>query len=68
MDKLRHYFGFLSEPFTQDIKIEHMYPLPGLKGLAERFMYAVELSGIAIITGDVGTGKSTSLRYAASQL
>jgi general secretion pathway protein A len=63
---MRHYFGFQAEPFSQDVKIEHLYPLPGMKGLTERFMYAVELSGITVITGDVGTGKSTSLRYAAN--
>jgi general secretion pathway protein A len=68
MNNLRHYFGFVSEPFAQDIRIENLYPLPGIKGLAERFLYAVEMSGMSVITGDVGTGKSTSLRYAASKL
>jgi type II secretory pathway predicted ATPase ExeA len=68
MNSLRHYFGFSTEPFAQDISLEHLYALPGIKGLTERFMYAVEMSGITVITGDVGTGKSTSLRYASHQL
>lgn len=68
MNNLRHYFGFHLEPFAQDLSIENLYPLPGIKGLTERFMYAVDLSGISVITGDVGTGKSTSLRYASHQL
>lgn len=68
MDNLRHYFGFQKEPFSSDIKTEELYPIPGLKGLSERFLYAVEISAIIVITGDVGTGKSTSLRYAASKL
>jgi general secretion pathway protein A len=68
MDNFRYYFGFQKEPFSADIKTDDLYLLPRLNGLAERFLYAVEISGIVVITGDVGTGKSTSLRYAAAKL
>ena len=56
---LRHVFGFSREPFTQDLKVEELYPIPGLKPLAERFQYAVRLGLVMVVTGEVGTGKST---------
>jgi len=57
---LRHVFGFSREPFAQDLKVEELYPIPGLKALTERFLYAVHLGLVMAITGEVGTGKSTS--------
>ena len=68
MSRYKHFFGFQREPFPQDIKVEDLYPLPGLKALADRFLYALELGAMSVITGEVGTGKSTSLRYASSPL
>lgn len=68
MSRYKHFFGFQREPFPQDIKVEDLYPLPGLKALADRFLYALDLGAISVITGDVGTGKSTSLRCASSPL
>lgn len=65
---LRHAFGLSREPFPQDLKIEELYPIPGLKSLVERFEYAVHLGLVMVVTGEVGTGKSTSLRFAASKL
>jgi type II secretory pathway predicted ATPase ExeA len=68
MTRYRHFFGFQREPFPQDIKVEDLYPLPGLKAFSERFSYALDLGAINVMTGEVGTGKSTSLRYASSPL
>ena len=64
----KNFFGFKKQPFAQDIKIQDLYPLPGLEALVERFMFAVQLCAVMVITGDVGSGKSTSLRYACSKL
>ncbi len=63
-----NHFGFQKEPFAQDIRIEDLYPLPGLQAAIERFMYSLELGATSIITGDVGSGKSTALRFAAHKL
>ena len=68
MTRYKHFFGFQREPFPQDIKVQDLYPLPGLKALSDRFLYALELGAISVITGEVGTGKSTSLRFASSPL
>ncbi len=68
MSRYKHFFGFQREPFPQDVRVEDLYPLPGLKALAERFLYALDLGAISVITGEVETGKSTSLRYASAPL
>jgi general secretion pathway protein A len=65
---MRHFFGFTKEPFSPDIKIDDLYRTPGLDGMKERFLYAVNLGAVSIVTGDVGSGKSTALRYASSFL
>ena len=68
MIRYKHFFGFQRDPFPQDIKVEDLYLLPGLKALADRFLYALELGAVSVITVEVGTGKSTSLRYASAPL
>ena len=68
MDNIQNFFGFTQEPFPTDLPVKELYPLPGLKALLARFDYAVATRSITVITGDVGTGKSTSLRYAVSRL
>ena len=64
----KNFFGFQKEPFPQDICLEDLYPLPGLQAAMERFLYAMNLGAVSIITGDVGSGKSTALRHAAGKL
>ncbi len=68
MTNLQNFFGFRREPFGPDLKVEELYQIPGLKSLVERFDYAVRLASVTVIIGDVGSGKSTSLRYAVSRL
>ena len=65
---LSHAFGLSGEPFLQDIPSNKLFPIPGLKAFLERFDYAVLLGAISVITGEVGSGKSTSLRAAAARL
>ena len=68
MIALTHAFGLSQEPFAQDIPVEQLYQLPGLKSFHRRFEYALELPAVTVITGDVGSGKSTSLRAATAPL
>jgi len=62
------FFGFKKDPFTQDIRVEDMMKSSSLVGVKERFLYAVDLGAIAVITGDVGSGKSSALRFASATL
>jgi general secretion pathway protein A len=66
-DYYRVFFGLKKEPFPADVDISDIYHTPDLSGLTERFNYAVRLGAMALVTGEIGSGKSTALRYAASQ-
>jgi general secretion pathway protein A len=68
MTNLQNFFGFNRDPFGTDLKVEELYALPDLKPLVDRFDYAVAHGLVTVIIGDVGSGKSTSLRYAVSRL
>jgi len=68
MIALTHAFSLSREPFAQDIPIDDLFPLPGLAAFFDRFDYAIRLGAATVITGEVGSGKSTSLRAAASRL
>lgn len=67
MNNLRHFFGLKRDPFPQNIPVKDLYPIPGLKSLEQKVFFAIGLRAISVITGDVGSGKSTSLRYVASK-
>ncbi len=62
------FFGFEKEPFGQNVRVNEMMKTTGLLGVRERFLYAVGLSAVAVITGDVGSGKSSGLRFAQAEL
>jgi len=68
MTNYKSYFGFLREPFARDIPPDQLYPTPGLAAATDRVLYAISLAAVSVITGEVGAGKSTTLRYAASKL
>ena len=67
METLRHHFGFKKDPFPQDVPIKDLFPLPALGPLEQRTFFSIDQKAISVITGDVGSGKSTSLRYVASK-
>ncbi len=64
----QNYFGFIKEPFASDLRVEELYPTPYLAATTERILYAIKLGAASLVTGEVGSGKSTALRYAASKL
>lgn len=68
MTNYKNYFAFSSEPFAQDIPTSKLYQTSGLKPTTERCLFAINLGAVCTITGDVGAGKSTTLRYASSKL
>jgi general secretion pathway protein A len=62
------FFGFQKEPFGQNVRVEDMMKSTALIGVKERFLYAVGLCAAFVITGDVGSGKSSALRFASALL
>lgn len=67
-EKYRTFFGFLTEPFGSDIALKDILKTPDIIAVQERFDYAVRLGAMALVTGEIGSGKSTSLRYATEYL
>ena len=68
MMNYRSYFAFGREPFAQDIKTEDLYTTPSLHAIADRLSYTINIKAVCVVTGEVGSGKSTTLRYAQSKL
>jgi len=67
-DNLNTYFGFLAEPFSKDIPAKALYLTEQLKSLFARLRQLLGRRGLALITGEVGCGKSTALRAFADTL
>ena len=64
----RTFFGFEREPFPSNPGLEDILETEDIRDVCSRFGYAVRLGAIALLTGEIGSGKSTALRYAASRL
>ncbi len=68
MNAYRPFFGFTREPFSNDLSINEILKTTELHAVRTRFEYVLSLGGIAVITGEIGSGKSTAIRFAKSQL
>lgn len=68
MMTLNDVYGFTVTPFTKAIATAHLYPSRGHQEVQGRLHFALLDQLPALITGDVGTGKSTALRAFAHSL
>jgi general secretion pathway protein A len=66
--ELRHFFDFKKDPFATDLRPTDLMSLPNMISVQKRIEYGLECGGGVLVTGDVGSGKSTSLRWAISKL
>ncbi|MBW2657599.1 MAG: ATP-binding protein [Deltaproteobacteria bacterium] len=64
----RSFFGLKKEPFGSDISCKEILKTTELIDVKERFDYIIRLGAIGLVTGEVGSGKSTAIRYAAEHL
>ncbi len=62
------FFGLGKEPFGSDINASDILKTPELSDVKNRFDYVLRLGAVGLITGEVGSGKSTALRYAMEKL
>ncbi|MBW1896191.1 MAG: AAA family ATPase [Deltaproteobacteria bacterium] len=67
-DSYRAFFGLQREPFATDLQLKEILETRELQEVKARFDYALRLGGLALVTGEIGSGKSTALRYAAGHL
>ncbi|MBV5329931.1 MAG: AAA family ATPase [Chlorobium sp.] len=59
----RQFFALTKEPFSADIPRKDIMVTKALSAMEERIHYTIRMGAIALITGEIGSGKSTSLRY-----
>ena len=62
MTALNDFYGFSSTPFNKSIPGPDLFPSRGHQEIQGRLAFALQERLPALITGDVGTGKSTALR------
>jgi type II secretory pathway predicted ATPase ExeA len=65
---IEQHFGFTSMPFQKDISADCLFASAQGDELQARLDFLVNTRGIGLITGEVGSGKSTALRKFTSGL
>ena len=58
----QEFFGFTQIPFSKTIATSDLFPTEGQKELAARLAYLVRERGFGLVTGEIGSGKSTAVR------
>ena len=56
------YFSFTREPFSRELAPSEVFLSKGHQELLARLKHAIETGSLAVITGHVGSGKSTAIR------
>lgn len=56
------YFSFTREPFSRELSPTEVFVSKGHQELLARLRHAIETGSLAVITGQVGSGKSTAIR------
>lgn len=63
------YFGFLEKPFNVTPDAHFLYPSVQHEGVINTLYYGIrERKGFLLLTGEVGTGKTTSLRAVLNRM
>lgn len=62
------FYGLKHTPFSRDIPTDDLYLSDTLEETLGRLRYAAERKLFAVITGDCGTGKTTTIRRFSEQL
>lgn len=72
MDKqpppLMQAFGFTRQPFDKNLALKHLFKSRQINELFDQLKLLIHRKGIALITGEVGSGKSTAIRAFTEQL
>ena len=64
----RPFFGLSREPFCADLDLDEILQTDDLLAVNQRLEYVMRIGAIGLVTGEVGAGKSTALRWATGQL
>lgn len=64
----QEFYGFTRLPFSKTIPTADLFPTAGQKELNARLAYLVRERGFGLVTGEIGSGKSTAVRAFAAGL
>jgi len=64
----RAFFGLAREPFSAEMKVQEILKTEAVLAVTDRVDDALRLGSMVMVTGEVGSGKSTALRFAMSRL
>jgi general secretion pathway protein A len=64
----QEYYGFTRPPFSRTIATAELFPTAAQKELSARLLYLVRERGVGLVTGEIGSGKSTAVRAFATSL
>jgi len=64
----QEYYGFSHLPFSKTIATKDLFALAAHKELSARLSYLVRERGFGLVTGEVGSGKSTAVRSFSATL
>ena len=65
---LQSHYGFTRMPFTKDIPVPALFSSAACKEAVARLRWLISARGLGVITGEVGAGKTASLRAAVDGL
>ena len=60
--------GFTRQPFDKELSLKHIFHSRQIRELFERLKLFLGRRGIAMVTGDIGAGKSTAIRAFTEKL
>jgi len=67
-ENYRTFFGLNKEPFDADIAMKDILQTDQLLDVKTRLDYVIRLGAVGLVTGEVGSGKSTAIRFAEGNL
>jgi type II secretory pathway predicted ATPase ExeA len=62
-NKYKVFFGLRKDPFAPDIDVKDILQTQQLQAAVNRFEYSIQIGAVYLITGEIGSGKSTAIRY-----
>ena len=65
---LQSHYGFTRMPFTKDIPVSALFSSAASKEAVTRLRWLISARGLGVVTGEVGSGKTVSLRAAVDGL
>jgi len=68
IDKIKNFFGLSRIPFSKTIGVNELFISSQIREASARLELAVQTEDLTMVTGAVGCGKSTAIRYFIHQL